>query len=78
MFTFKFYSSRTYRYAAYRQFTWLVHNWLGKGVRRAILACVISVIRAAYPSPDGTYTGYKDRESCSEMDFAWVWDCVKD
>ena len=29
---------RSYRYAAYRQFTWWVHGWLGKKVRRVIPA----------------------------------------
>ena len=45
---------RSYRFAAYRQFTWWVHNKGTKGVRRVVPSCVVSRIRDQFPSPDGT------------------------
>ena len=63
---------RSYRYAAYRQFTWWVHNRLGRGVRRRIPACVINKIREEFPEPDGIYVGFKDGKQTSEIDFSWV------
>ena len=65
---------RSYRYAAYRQFTWFIHTKLGKGVRRVIPACVVKKIRERYPSEVGEYTGFKDGEELPEMSFAWVFN----
>ena len=67
---------RSFRYAAYRQFTWWVHGHLGKTIRRVIPSCVVMNIRSAFPSKDGSYTGYivgDDDESTfdSELEQAW-------
>ncbi|KAL9978802.1 hypothetical protein ACROYT_G016366 [Oculina patagonica] len=48
-----------YRYTAYRQFTWWVHNRLGRYVRKVIPACVVKAIRTEYPNADGNYTGFR-------------------
>ncbi|XP_044180558.1 uncharacterized protein LOC122961799 [Acropora millepora] len=66
-----------YRYAAYRQFTWWVHDRLGKYVRRVIPACVVKEIRAAFPDSQGNYTGFRTPdESYSEVDLSWIKELV--
>ncbi|XP_067045481.1 uncharacterized protein [Acropora muricata] len=62
--------------AAYRQFTWWVHGHLGKTICHVIPSCVVMNIRSAFPSEDGSYTGYivgDDDESTfdSELEQAW-------
>ena len=44
-----------YRYAAYKQHTWWVHNNLRKGVRKVIPSCAVWAIRNNFPSKDGKY-----------------------
>ena len=44
------YVNDSIHYAAYRQFTWWVHNRLGKGVRQVIPSCAIWAIREKYPN----------------------------
>lgn len=49
---------RSLRWAAYRQFTWWIHGYLGRRVRRVIPACAVSKIRKTFPAPDGQYEPY--------------------
>ncbi|KAG1928990.1 P2X purinoceptor [Pimephales promelas] len=53
-----------YRLVAYR----VVLEWalkgerLGRGIRRPLPSCVVSMIRRKYPSPTGTYIGFQETE----------------
>ena len=51
---------RTFRLAAYRQFTWWIHTRLGRSVRRIIPACVVTSIRQHYPEESGVHTEFQD------------------
>lgn len=67
---------RSFRYSAYRQFTWWVHGHLGKTIRRVIPSGAVKKIRSVFPSEDGSYTGYipgDDDDSAfdSELEKAW-------
>ena len=53
---------RTFRLAAYHQFTWWIHTRLGRSVRQVIPACVVAYIRQQYPEESGQYTGFLDVE----------------
>ena len=61
---FHFYSqpiqNKTYRLAAYRQFTYWIHSRLGRHIRRVIPACVVNQVRRMYPEPSGQYIGYQE------------------
>ena len=48
------------RYAGYRQYTWWVHNHLGKGVRKVIPSCAIWAIRDVYPEQNKCYVPYHE------------------
>jgi hypothetical protein len=48
-----------YRFAAYRQFTLLVHSYLGKDNRIPLPSCVVSRIRKEYPDPNENYVGFR-------------------
>ena len=52
--------NRSMRYAGYRQYTWWVHNHLGKGVRKVIPSCAIWTIRDMYPEQNGYYVPYQE------------------
>ena len=52
---------RTFRLAAYRQFTWWIHDRLGRSVRRIISACVAE-IRHTFPEETGQYTGFREAD----------------
>ena len=48
---------RLYRLAAYRQFTYWVHNKLGRHVRQVIPSCAVNKIRETFPDATGQYRG---------------------
>ena len=51
---------RLYRFAGYKQFSWWIHNQLGKGVRKVIPSCALWSIREKYPSADGSHIPFKE------------------
>lgn len=53
------YSTQSYRKAAYRQYTLWKYGKLGRGNRRVLPSCVVTMIRHSYPAPDGRYMGYR-------------------
>lgn len=55
-------TNRTWRLAAYRQFTWWVHGVLGKRRRRVIPACVVQAIRKEFPEESGQYAGFREAD----------------
>ena len=72
------YYFRSYRYASYRQFTWWVHNRIGKGVRRVIPSCVVKLIREVFPSPDGQYVGFQSGNKVDEKELTWIFRTEKE
>ena len=52
--------NKTYRLAAYRQFTYWTHSRLGRHIRRVIPACVVNQVRLMYSEPSGQYIGYQE------------------
>ncbi|XP_065060247.1 P2X purinoceptor 7-like [Rhopilema esculentum] len=53
-------NNRTLRFAAYKQYTWWVHNRLGKGVRKVIPSCAIWAIRNSFPSENAYYVPFME------------------
>ena len=60
-------SNQSYRYAAYKQFTWWVYKWLGKGNRQVIPSCALWVIQNMYPELDNNYTLHNEGEKDLNM-----------
>ena len=54
-----FSSVSTYRYVAYRQYTYWIHKKLGRKIRIAIPSCVVKKIRESFPSESGSYRGFE-------------------
>lgn len=50
---------KKFRHIAYRQFVRFIWEYLGVSRRVRLPTCVVGKIRSAFPSPDGTYTGFK-------------------
>ena len=50
--------NKLYRFQAYRQVTYWLHERLGKSIRRVIPSCVVKAIRTAYPEASGQYRGF--------------------
>lgn len=53
------YASNSFRKAAYRQYILWRFGKLGRGNRKVCPACVVGVIREAYPALDGQYLGFR-------------------
>ena len=47
-----------FRYTAYRNFVFAIWGKLPRGHRKVIPACVVTAIRAVYPSEDGQYVNF--------------------
>ncbi|KAL7388664.1 hypothetical protein ABVT39_018700 [Epinephelus coioides] len=65
-------TNRSCRCAAYHQFTWWMHGWLGKRICRVIPSCAVAKIRNVYPEPSGIYTGFQEVDIDKiETDESW-------
>ena len=53
---------RNLRYAGYKQYTWWIHNRLGKGIRRVAPSCVVWKIRNIFPESSGIYIPFTESE----------------
>lgn len=49
----------TYRYVAYRQYTYWTHKKLGRKIRIAIPSCAVNKIMESFPSESGSYKGFE-------------------
>ena len=59
--------TRSYRLAAYRQYTyWVYQRRLGKHVRHVIPACAVKAIRDRYPEASGDYQGFHEADAEEE------------
>ena len=50
-----------YRKAAYYQYCLWKYGKLGRGNRRILPACVVTLIRATYPEPNENYMGFRSQ-----------------
>ena len=66
---------RTYRYAAYRQFSWFIYTKLGRRKKSYPPACVVTKIREEFPAPSGVYVNFdgddEGADGVSEIIEAW-------
>ena len=56
------FNNKNYRFAAYKIFTWWIHNRLGKGIRRSLPSCAVWRIRDQFPDENNFYTGFEFKE----------------
>ena len=54
------FENRSMRYAAYRIYTWWVHNRLGKGVRKVIPSCAMWKIRNTFSELNMAYIPFQE------------------
>ena len=52
--------SSSYRFAGFKQYTFCVHNCLGKGARKVIPSCSVWKIRNEYKADNDVYVPFKD------------------
>ncbi|XP_068681367.1 uncharacterized protein [Montipora foliosa] len=50
--------NETYRYVAYRQYTYWIHKKLGRKMRIPIPSCAVKKIRESFPSESRSYKGF--------------------
>ena len=60
-------SNKSYCFAAYKQFTWLVYKILGKGNLQLIPSCVLWKTRETFPEEDGFIFLKQNNEIASMM-----------
>lgn len=65
-------NNESFRFAGYKQFTWWVHNHLGKGVRKVIPSCAVWAIRDAFPNNTGVYVPFKEHkeDECRYLNYS--------
>ena len=59
----KMITEKEVRFKLYRHATFLIHGYLGRGVRKELPTCVRGEIIDLVPSPDGKYVGFKEAKS---------------
>ena len=69
MFTFFKFVFRSYRYADYKQYTWWIHDQLGKGVQKVIPSCAVQAIRNSFPSENQEYTPFIEKNDDEDRTF---------
>lgn len=55
------FDNKNMRFSGYKQYTFWIHNKLGKGVRRVIPSCVVWAIRDRFPDILGNYVRFENR-----------------
>ena len=56
----------SYRFAGYKQYTFWVHNYLGKGVRKVIPSCAVWKIRNEYKADNDVYVPFMESKEDEE------------
>ena len=56
----------SYRFAGYKQYTFWVHNYLEKGVRKVISSCAVWKIRNEYKVDSDVYLPFMERKEDEE------------